>query len=109
MLVGITGDVLELQHTGKLAWPAHSFVGPAVYLSPSLTGSPYTEVKPTAEGSVEKTMMKVVDSSAVEVIDYPAFEVTSFGVGTSGDIVNIDGGAANSVYGGLPTVDGGGA
>lgn len=73
VLVGITGDELSIQHTGKLTWTAHGFTGPVVALS-DVTAGAYMETNP-ASGHFLKTLLKVIDVNTVEVVDYAAVEV----------------------------------
>lgn len=81
VLVGVAGDVLSIQQIGRLSWTGHGFSGPAVFVS-DVTAGVLTDTPPTAIGSFQKALLKVLDVDTVQVVDYAAEEI---GVSLSGE------------------------
>ena len=78
-LAATDANTLTMQQAGTITRTAHGFTGPAIWLS-ALTAGTLTETAPSVAGQFLKPIAKVVDANTLEIVDYPATQISATGV-----------------------------
>ena len=75
----VDASTLKIQQSGKYTATAHGFTGPAIWLSAATAGL-LTETAPSTAGQFLKPIAKVIDANTLELVDYPATQISATGV-----------------------------